>query len=89
MMMAFDVIGYMKRKKLYCILCADEMNLDKSFPIFSQMKFHEEKFCDYCHAVIPIKLADWQCVSCGTFNQFSQKNCDGCNHKKGTKLLDF
>jgi hypothetical protein len=82
----YDINAWIHDKYLYCVVCMDEKNYDKVYPIFGNVVFKKVMYCHGCNAKLLVKVADWNCVSCGTVNKYDEAICGGCDFVKGSKL---
>jgi hypothetical protein len=85
MLSMFDIVGYINENKFVCLLCVDEKNIPKNFPITSDIQFDDYEHCSICDVELAFKIKDWECVSCGTNNQHWKNKCDGCDFGKREK----
>lgn len=81
----YDIVAYLNDGQLNCLLCVDEKNLGKVFPILSDIQFDDYQHCSICNVELGVKIKDWECVSCGTNNQHWKEKCDGCDFGKKEK----
>lgn len=82
----YDVVAYIHKGYMYCLLCMEENNYEMVNPIFGFIEFKNKHNCEGCNSELPLKIADWECISCGTMNKHYIKKCDGCDFEKGKKL---
>lgn len=81
-LMFSDIVAYFNNKKMYCVLCVDELNIKRNFPIHSYVRVNEIQYCDGCKAELSLRLADWTCEECKTDNEHHKEICDGCENRK-------
>jgi hypothetical protein len=84
----YDINAWIHGSHLYCVLCMEENEYEKVYPIFGNVEFKKPMYCNGCNARLMVKVVDWNCVSCGTVNKDEETICGGCDFVKGEKLRD-
>lgn len=81
-----DIVAYIHNNKVYCVLCVDELNIDKKFPLHSFVRVNKTQYCEGCKAELSLKKSEWKCNECNTINQHQKVLCEGCSNMKPKQL---